>query len=154
MTSKNKRYSLMLEQTGNKFQTLKFNGKLYVLCLIRKKYYLLNKEEVVRQQVISYLIKNRGYNVNEIYVEFKYYIQNMTNKIDILVVKNNRPFIIVECKSNDGNLSSKYFDQIMKYYLIIKSKYLVITNGIQNIIFGFQNHATDIEFFKKIPKNS
>ncbi|WDE42271.1 type I restriction enzyme HsdR N-terminal domain-containing protein [Candidatus Karelsulcia muelleri] len=150
MTIKNKRYSLMLE----KFKTIPFNGKLYVFCLIRKKYCLLTKEEVVRQQLISYLIKNRGYNVNEIYVEFKYSIHNMTNKIDIIVFKKKRPFIIVECKSNDVNISYKYFDQILKYYLIIKSKYLVLTNGIKNIIFGFQNNANDIEFFKKIPKNS
>ncbi|MGX7590369.1 type I restriction enzyme HsdR N-terminal domain-containing protein [Candidatus Karelsulcia muelleri] len=128
-----------------------FNGKRYVFCLIRKKYYILTKEELVRQKIIYYIIKNRGYKVNEIYVEFNSSFYNIKNRIDILVLKNKRPFIIVECKSPEGNISYKYFDQIMKYYLRFKSQYLVITNGIKTIIFEFKNNG--IEFLKKIPKN-
>ncbi|MGX7590937.1 type I restriction enzyme HsdR N-terminal domain-containing protein [Candidatus Karelsulcia muelleri] len=128
-----------------------FNGKRYVFCLIRKKYYLLTKEELVRQKIIYYLIKNRGYKVQEIYVELNSSFYNIKNRIDILVLKNNRPFIIVECKSPEIKISSKSFDQIMKYYLRFKSQYLVLTNGIKNIIFELKNNG--IEFLKKIPKN-
>ncbi|UOQ38233.1 Type I restriction enzyme R protein N terminus [Candidatus Karelsulcia muelleri] len=133
----------------NKIKT--FNGKMYVFCLIRKKYYLLTKEELVRQKIIYYLIKNRGYNVHEIYVEFHSTFYNIKNRIDILVLKKKRPFIMVECKSPEVKISSKSFDQIMKYYLRFKSQYLVLTNGIKNIIFEFKNNG--IEFLKKIPKN-
>ncbi|MGX7590658.1 type I restriction enzyme HsdR N-terminal domain-containing protein [Candidatus Karelsulcia muelleri] len=133
----------------NKLKT--FNDKRYVFCLIRKKYYLLTKEELVRQKIISYLIKNRGYKVPEIYVELKSNFYNIKNRVDIIVIKNKRPFLIVECKSPEVNLSSKDFDQIMKYYLRFKSQYLVLTNGIKNIIFEFKNNG--IEFLKKIPKN-
>ncbi|MGX7590517.1 type I restriction enzyme HsdR N-terminal domain-containing protein [Candidatus Karelsulcia muelleri] len=143
----------LLEKPGKKFNTIHLNGKVYVCCLIRKKYYLLTKEEVVRQQLISYLITNRGYKVKEIYVELKYSIYNMTKIIDLIVFKNKKPFIMVECKSSDVNISSKSFYQIMKYYLILKSKYLVLTNGIKKIIFGFKNNGNDMKFFKKIPKN-
>ncbi|MGX7592502.1 type I restriction enzyme HsdR N-terminal domain-containing protein [Candidatus Karelsulcia muelleri] len=125
---------------------------MYVFCLIRKKYYLLTKEEFVRQQIIYYLIKNRGYPVNEIYVEFHYAFSNMKTRLDIIVIKNNRPFIIVECKSPEGNISYKYFDQIMKYYLRFKSQYLVITNGMKNIIFEMK--TSGIELLKKIPTNN
>ncbi len=128
-----------------------FNGKMYVFCLIRKKYYLLTKEELVRQKIIYYLIKNRGYNVQEIYVEFNSTFSNIKYRIDILVLKKKRPFIIVECKSPEVNLSSKkYFDQIMKYYLRFKSQYLVLTNGIKNIIFEFKNNG--IKFLRQLPK--
>ncbi|MGX7591225.1 type I restriction enzyme HsdR N-terminal domain-containing protein [Candidatus Karelsulcia muelleri] len=133
----------------NKIQT--FNGKRYVFCLIRKKYYLLTKEELVRQKIIYYLIKNRGYKVPEIYVEFNSNFYNIKNRVDILVLKNKRPFLIVECKSPEVNISYKSFDQIMKYYLRFKSQYLVLTNGIKNIIFEFKNNG--IEFLKKIPQN-
>ncbi|MGX7593051.1 type I restriction enzyme HsdR N-terminal domain-containing protein [Candidatus Karelsulcia muelleri] len=142
----------LLENPGSSVKTMHLNGKVYVCCLIRKKYYILTKEELVRQQLISYLIKNRGYKVKEIYVEFKYYLQNMKKSIDIIVFKKTRPLILIECKAS--KISYKDFDQIMKYYLIFKSKYLVITNGMKNIVFGFQKNANDIEFFKKIPKNS
>ncbi|MGX7586107.1 type I restriction enzyme HsdR N-terminal domain-containing protein [Candidatus Karelsulcia muelleri] len=133
----------------NKLKT--FNGKRYVFCLIRKKYYLLTKEELVRQKIIYYLIKNRGYKVQEIYVEFNSTFYNIKNRLDILVIKKKRPFLIVECKSPEVKISSKSFDQIMKYYLRFKSQYLVLTNGIKTIIFEFKNDG--IEFLKQIPKN-
>ncbi|MGX7593190.1 type I restriction enzyme HsdR N-terminal domain-containing protein [Candidatus Karelsulcia muelleri] len=133
----------------NKLKT--FNGKRYVFCLIRKKYYLLTKEELVRQKIIYYLIKTRGYKVQEIYVEFNSTFYNIKNRLDILVIKNNRPFLIVECKSPEVKISYKSFDQIMKYYLRFKSQYLVLTNGIKTIIFEFKNDG--IEFLKQIPKN-
>ncbi|MGX7592225.1 type I restriction enzyme HsdR N-terminal domain-containing protein [Candidatus Karelsulcia muelleri] len=123
---------------------------MYVFCLIRKKYYILTKEELVRQKIIYYLIKTRGYNVHEIYVEFHSTFSNIKYRIDILVLKNNRPFLIVECKSPEVKISSKSFDQIMKYYLRFKSQYLVLTNGIKNIILEFKNNG--IEFLKKLPK--
>ncbi|MGX7592638.1 type I restriction enzyme HsdR N-terminal domain-containing protein [Candidatus Karelsulcia muelleri] len=133
----------------NKLKT--FNGKRYVFCLIRNKYYILTKEELVRQKIIYYLIKTRGYKVKEIYVEFNSTFYNIKNRLDILVIKNNRPFMIVECKSPEVKISSKSFDQIMKYYLRFKSQYLVLTNGIKIIIFEFKNDG--IEFLKQIPKN-
>ncbi|MGX7586389.1 type I restriction enzyme HsdR N-terminal domain-containing protein [Candidatus Karelsulcia muelleri] len=133
----------------NKLKT--FNGKRYVFCLIRKKYYILTKEELVRQKIIYYLIKNRGYKVQEIYVEFNSTFYNIKNRLDILVIKNKRPFLIVECKSPEVNISYKSFDQIMKYYLRFKSQYLVLTNGIKTIIFEFKKDG--IEFLKQIPKN-
>ncbi|WP_204098323.1 type I restriction enzyme HsdR N-terminal domain-containing protein [Candidatus Karelsulcia muelleri] len=136
-------------QLKNKLKT--FNGKRYGFCLIRKKYYLLTKEELVRQKIIYYLIKNRGYKVQEIYVEFNSTFYNIKNRLDILVIKKKRPFLIVECKSPEVNISSKSFDQIMKYYLRFKSQYLVLTNGIKTIIFEFKNDG--IEFLKQIPKN-
>ncbi|MGX7592080.1 type I restriction enzyme HsdR N-terminal domain-containing protein [Candidatus Karelsulcia muelleri] len=130
-----------------------FNGKRYVFCLIRKKYYLLTKEELVRQKIIYYLIKNRGYNVHEIYVEFNSTFSNIKYRLDILVLKKTRPFMIVECKSPEVKISSKDFDQIMKYYLRFKTQYLVLTNGIKNIILEFKPNGNGIEFLKKIPKN-
>ncbi|MGX7576825.1 type I restriction enzyme HsdR N-terminal domain-containing protein [Candidatus Karelsulcia muelleri] len=133
----------------NKLKT--FNGKRYVFCLIRKKYYLLTKEELVRQKIIYYLIKNRGYKVQEIYVEFNSTFYNIKNRLDILVIKKKRPFLIVECKSPEVKISSKSCDQIMKYYLRFKSQYLVLTNGMKTIIFEFKNDG--IEFLKQIPKN-
>ncbi len=105
----------------------------------------------MRQKIIYYLIKNRGYKVQEIYVEFNSTFYNIKNRLDILVIKKNRPFLIVECKSPEVKISSKSFDQIMKYYLRFKSQYLVLTNGIKTIIFEFKNDG--IEFLKQIPKN-
>ncbi|MGX7593478.1 type I restriction enzyme HsdR N-terminal domain-containing protein [Candidatus Karelsulcia muelleri] len=129
-----------------------FNGKMYVFCLIRKNYYLLTKEELVRQQIIYYLIKHRGYLVHEIYVELNYSFYNIKNRLDILVLKKHRPFIIVECKSPEVNIYYKSFDQIMKYYLRFKSQYLVLTNGMKTISFELKKNS--IEFLKKIPKNN
>ncbi|MGX7592771.1 type I restriction enzyme HsdR N-terminal domain-containing protein [Candidatus Karelsulcia muelleri] len=137
----------------NKMKTINLKGKVYVFCFIRKQYYLLTQEEWVRQYIIYYIINKRGYNVKDIYVELKAYRAHMTHRMDIIVFKNKRPFIIVECKSKYVNISYTSCDQLMKYYLICKSKYIVLTNGIKTIIFGVQNKGKDIEFLKDIPHN-
>ncbi|YCJ94490.1 MAG: type I restriction enzyme HsdR N-terminal domain-containing protein [Candidatus Karelsulcia muelleri] len=136
-----------------KFLIKHYNNNTYIYCIIRKKYYLFTKEEYVRQHMLYYLIFNKGYDFSSIFVEKIYYFNNLKKRIDILVYKNNQPFILIECKSSKI-FSKKVFDQIIQYNFYIKSYYLLITNWINNIIFkiDFKNHI--ILFFNEIPNSN
>ncbi len=66
------------------------NNNTYIYCLIRKKYYLLTKEEYVRQHMLYYLIYNKGYNISSIFVEKYFIFNNVKTRIDIIVYKKKK----------------------------------------------------------------
>ncbi|AGS33477.1 hypothetical protein ASU30_158 [Candidatus Karelsulcia muelleri] len=127
------------------------NNNTYIYCLIRKKYYLLTKEEYVRQHMLYYLIYNKGYNISSIFVEKYFTINNVKTRIDIIVYKNKKPYLLIECKSS-CIFSQKVLSQILRYNFYIKTNFLIITNWINNIIFqiDMKNHL--IIFLNEIPK--
>ncbi|XOS86666.1 MAG: type I restriction enzyme HsdR N-terminal domain-containing protein [Candidatus Karelsulcia muelleri] len=126
------------------------NNNTYIYCLIRKKYYLLTKEEYVRQHMLYYLIYNKGYNISSIFVEKYFIFNNVKTRIDIIVYKKKKPYLLIECKSS-CIFSQKVLSQIMRYNFYIKSYFLIITNWINNIILkiDIKNHI--IIFFNEIP---
>ncbi|XBT18162.1 MAG: type I restriction enzyme HsdR N-terminal domain-containing protein [Candidatus Shikimatogenerans sp. Tser] len=109
----------------NKFKIIKFKKKKYILCIKRKKFIILNNEEIIRQNILYYIIHIKKIKRKYILVEKK--IKNQ--KIDILIKKNNKPYILIECKSNKKNININDFIQILKYNKYIKSKYIYIYNG-------------------------
>ncbi|WXB47379.1 MAG: type I restriction enzyme HsdR N-terminal domain-containing protein [Candidatus Shikimatogenerans sp. Tmey] len=114
----------------NFLKIIKIKKKKYILCIKRKKYILLNNEEIIRQNILYYIINIKRINKKKIIVEKK--IKNQ--KIDILIIKNNKPYILIECKNNFININIKHFNQILKYNKYIKSKYIYIYNGIYLIL--------------------
>ncbi|WP_185873284.1 type I restriction enzyme HsdR N-terminal domain-containing protein [Blattabacterium cuenoti] len=116
---------------------LKKKGKkIYIYCVIRKKFFLYKKEEVTRQYIIFLLRKIKSYSISNILLEFPIYINKFFYKrLDILVKKNNKPHIIIECKSIYNIITQKTFDQISLYNTFIKSPHLIISNGLKNFIF-------------------
>ncbi|WGH27376.1 MAG: type I restriction enzyme HsdR N-terminal domain-containing protein [Candidatus Bostrichicola ureolyticus] len=126
------------------------NNKKFIYCIIRKKKYLLTQEELVRQHVIKFLVLEKGYSLSGIAVEVPILVNNIRRRIDIVVYKCAIPYIIIECKSPKNIIPSQNdFNQILIYNLVIKSHYLMITNGIQHVFFIKKNKK--FIFLKKIP---
>lgn len=135
---------------NNFFKLKTINNKFYIFCIIRKKFYSLNQEEWVRQNLIHFLIKKKGY--NEIYIEFPIIFYNIRKRIDILIFKNSYPYILIECKSPKVKINfMKILEQIFIYYYKIKCSYIMITNGINTKIFFIYNKK--IIFIKDLPIN-
>ncbi|XBT18659.1 MAG: type I restriction enzyme HsdR N-terminal domain-containing protein [Candidatus Shikimatogenerans sp. Tcar] len=114
----------------NYLKIIKFKKKKYIFCIKRKKFILLNNEEFIRQNILYYIIYIKKINKNNIIVEK----QIKKQKIDILIIKNNNPYILIECKNNIKNINIKNFKQVLKYNKYIKSKYIYIYNGIYLIL--------------------
>ncbi|WP_185858503.1 type I restriction enzyme HsdR N-terminal domain-containing protein [Blattabacterium cuenoti] len=129
----------------------KIKNKTYIFCEIRKKFYLFNKEEVIRQYIIFLLKKKKHYKNSNIWVEYSFQINKLNKRLDILVQLNHQPHILIECKSPTIPITQKIFNQIVIYNYVIKSPFLMISNGIKNIIFKIDKHQKKFSFLKKIP---
>ena len=119
------------------FKIKKENNNTIIFDKIRKKWIILTPEEWVRQNFISYIL-NKNYPKSLINCEKVFYINKVSKRYDIVVYDSSGDVeILVECKSYDVNLIKEHFDQVMRYNLELKSKYVVVTNGLRHFYFEF-----------------
>ncbi len=138
------------------FPDFKFNlknkdNKPHIFDILRKKLILLTPEEWVRQHVINFLI---SYNIpkNHIAVEKKIIINKMTKRFDLVVYdRNGNVLLLVECKAPNVKIDQKVFDQTSIYNQYMKSKYLMITNGLNHFYFKVDSKAKTYNFVKNFP---
>jgi len=59
-------------------------------------------------------------------------LNGMTRRCDIVVYDRNlKPWMIVECKKEEVELSQKVADQASRYNIVLNVPYLLLTNGRQ-----------------------
>ena len=105
-------------------------NKTYIFDPIRKKWLVLNPEEWVRQHCIQFLLKTKNVPLGFIQVEKKLNVNNTEKRYDLVVFKPDHSIdLLVECKSPKVKITQKTFDQIARYNLVLKSDYLMLTNG-------------------------
>ena len=67
-------------------------------------------------------------------VEAAITLNGLTRRCDIVVYDRNvRPWMIVECKKEEVQLSQKVIDQACRYNLVLQVPYLLLTNGRQQL---------------------
>ena len=121
------------------FKIKKENNNTIIFDQIRKKWIILTPEEWVRQNFISYIL-DKNYPKSLINCEKVFYINKVTKRYDIVVYDSSGDVeILVECKSYDVNLIKEHFDQVMRYNLELKSKYVIVTNGLRHFYFEFDD---------------
>lgn len=122
-----------------------------VFDIIRKQYVELTPEEKVRQYCIHTLIEQYDYPKTAFAVEGSLIVNSMTRRFDVLIYDRTlKPFMIIECKRPDVELSQKTIDQIAAYNHIIKAPYLMITNGESTYILNYENRT--YSFCEQIPR--
>ena len=126
------------------------NGKEYIFDIVRKKYIINQPEEWVRQNIIQYLNKEKGYPISLMSIEKKHKTNNKKKRCDIICNdKNGNPLLLIECKAMEIQISAETFNQIIDYQNKIKAQYLIVTNGKKHYCFKIINET--IKFLKKIP---
>jgi len=136
-----------------KFRLSKKEGKIYIFDDIRKKNIFLTPEEWVRQHFVKFLINEQGYSKSLIAIEKEIKVNNLKKRFDILVFNNKGEHeLIVECKAPKIKISQNTFDQIARYNLELKAKYLIVTNGLDHYycIMDFENKK--YVFLENCPK--
>ena len=129
---------------------------------IRRKYIVLQPEELVRQLVLRYLNIEKNYPLSRMRVELGLTVNELSKRCDILIFdKNAQPYLLVECKSIHVPVDQTVFDQIARYNLKFKVPYLITTNGLStfcckmNYVETNENEAptdrSSYEFLKDIP---
>lgn len=123
-----------------------------IFCLIRKKYLVFQPEELVRQLTVQYLIADRGFKRNSIQVERGLTVNGLFRRTDIIVYDAAvHPFLLVECKRPKVKITQTVFDQIARYNLTLKVKYLLVTNGIDTFCCEMNYELQSYRFLSEIP---
>ena len=127
-------------------------NKTLVFDSIRKKWLKLVPEEWVRLNCIEFLINEKKISKSIISVEKEFKLNNLKKRFDIVVFnKKGEIYLLVECKAPNVKISQSVFNQITKYNLVLKSKFLMISNGINHYFFSMNFESQKIEFLKELP---
>jgi len=126
--------------------------KLYIFCLIRKKWFIYTPEEWVRQHVLNYLITDLGYSTSAIALEVIVPITGMKKRADIVIYQKEKPLIMVECKAPHIGITQATFDQIARYNIILGSQFLMVTNGLNHFYCMMDFEQKRYNFLKELPK--
>lgn len=127
-------------------------NKVAIFDEIRKKFILLTPEEWVRQHVVHFLLTAKNFPKSHINVEKVVKINGMNKRYDIVVYRpDGSIFLIVECKAPSVSISQATFDQIARYNMILKSGYLMVTNGLNHYFCQMDNEAERYVFLRDIP---
>jgi len=134
------------------FKLKSSQNKTLIFDKLRKKYLVLTPEEWVRQHFVQYLIDEKKYPISLIALEKQLTINNLKKRSDILIFnKKGNHEIIVECKAPSIKITQDTFDQIARYNLKLKAKFLIVTNGLEHFYCKMDFKNKTYIFLKEIP---
>lgn len=132
----------------------KEEGKVYVFDPVRSKWLVLLPEELVRQLLILYLIKEKAYSKNFIAVEKGLKVNELDKRFDLLIYDpDTQPFMLVECKAPTVKITQDVFRQIAIYNMAFQVDFLLVTNGIQTYCCKMDYQEKSWEFLNDIPNS-
>ncbi|MCL9770334.1 type I restriction enzyme HsdR N-terminal domain-containing protein [Flavobacterium sp. HXWNR69] len=130
-------------------------NKVSIFDEIRKKFILLTPEEWVRQHVVQFLLQDKKYPKSYINVEKLIKINDLSKRYDSVVFQpNGEIFLLIECKAPEVSISQQTFDQIARYNLVLKAKYLMVTNGLNHYFCQMDFENEKYVFLRELPEYS
>lgn len=128
------------------------DGKRNIFDPLRRKYVALTPEEWVRQHFINFLISCKGYPGSLLANEIAITLNGTSKRCDsILFDRQGQPQMIVEYKAPTVKITSKVFDQIARYNIVLKVKFLIVTNGIDHYCCKVDYQNNRCVFLQGIP---
>ncbi|MCM1489892.1 MAG: type I restriction enzyme HsdR N-terminal domain-containing protein [Muribaculum sp.] len=119
---------------------------------LRSKYVVLTPEEYVRQNFTSWLTKELKYPKSLVSNEVSINLNNTRRRCDTVVFRSDgTPLMIVEYKAPTVAINQKVFDQIARYNMVLKSRYLVVSNGLNHYCCEMFYDADTYVFLQEIP---
>lgn len=124
----------------------------YIFDEIRKKYLVLTPEEWVRQHVVQYIIKEKGYPKSLIKLEGGLKLNSLQKRTDVVVFNTSgEKILLVECKAPSVKITQKAFDQIARYNIIHKVPLLFVSNGLQHYTCRINIPEQNYQFVENLP---
>ena len=128
------------------------NNKLQILDELRRKYVRLTPEEWVRQNFIKYLVEDRKFPKGLIAIEMALDISKNKNRCDVVCFnKECQAVLIVECKAPKIKITKEVFDQAARYNMNLKTKYVIMTNGMSHYCCKVDYEKRSVIYLKEIP---
>ena len=131
------------------FKIQKEAGKDQIFVPLRKSWVVLTPEEWVRQNFIQYLIQIKNYPSTLIAIEKTIQLGELKKRFDIIVYKNDSPWLLIECKEANVPITEKTLEQILQYQQVVEADYLVMTNG--HTTYGAKIETGKLHYLQSLP---
>jgi hypothetical protein len=131
------------------FKIQKEAGKDQIFDPLRKSWVVLTPEEWVRQNFIQYLIQIKQYPSTLIAIEKTIQLGELKKRFDIIVYKNDSPWLLIECKEANVPITEKTLEQILQYQQVVEADYLVMTNG--HTTYGAKIETGKLHYLQSLP---
>jgi hypothetical protein len=115
------------------------NDKQFLFDAIRKKWIIITPEEWVRQNLIQYLIQIKKFPKQLFAIEKLIKVGELSKRFDVVIYKKDMPWMLIECKQPEVNLSHSTLHQILAYNTTIRAEYLCISNGKNTMLWRLEN---------------
>ena len=129
----------------------KDNG-FVILDPLRKRWVALTPEEWVRQNFVRFLIDDREFPAALMNNEISLTQNGIKRRCDTLVAnRQGAPLVIVEYKAPTVKITQKTFDQIVRYNMVLRAKYLIVSNGLSHYCCKIDYENNSYDFLEEIP---
>ena len=119
---------------------------------LRKKYVVLTPEEYVRQNFTSWLRDTLHYPASLMANEIGIDLNGTKKRCDTVIFNpDGSPFMIVEYKAPSVTVTQAVFDQIVRYNMVLKARYLAVSNGLQHFCCVIDYARSTYHFIPEIP---
>ena len=127
-------------------------GSVQIFDELRGRYVALTPEEWVRQHFVEYLINEKHYPAALMANEVSLTQNGIKRRCDTLVAdREGQPLVIVEYKAPDIEITQQVFDQIVRYNMVLKARYLMVSNGMVHYCCLIDYANSSYSFLSEIP---
>ena len=125
---------------------------LKVFDPLRDKFVAYTPEEHVRQHFVNFMKTILGYPASLMANEIGVELNGMRKRCDTVVFRpDGTPQIIIEYKAPSISLTQNVFDQIVRYNMRLRAKYLVVSNGLSHYCCVNDYENNTYHFIPRIP---
>jgi len=127
-------------------------GKDYIFDSLRKKFVRLTPEEWVRQNFVQFLVTEKKYSSSLITLEALVKVNNNPQRADMVVFdRSGIPVLVAEFKAPEVKINQQTFDQIVRYNMLLKVKFMIVSNGMEHFCCSIDYIGNTYTFLLEIP---
>ena len=127
-------------------------GKTVIFDTLRKKFVRLTPEEWVRQNFVQFLLTEKQYSPALITVEASVKVNNNPQRADLVVFDRlGNPVMVVEFKAPEVKINQQTFDQIVRYNMQLKVRFLIVSNGMEHYCCSINYAENSYAYLPEIP---
>ena len=128
------------------------NNHICVFDNLRDKFVALTPEEYVRQHFVHWLQSSLHYPSSLMANEVGISVNDCRRRCDTVVYNSDGSLLlIVEYKAPNIPVTQAVFDQIVRYNMALKARYLIVSNGINHYCCAIDYKTGSYHFIPAIP---
>lgn len=116
---------------------------------LRSKYLVLTPEEWVRQHWVHFLQTHRKVPRGSLALETGLVGTTRQQRTDLLVYKQQKPYLLLECKAPRVKLSQATMDQAARYHRSLQCRLILLSNGQEHWL--ARPHQESLEWLPELP---